>query len=125
LGSALALDVDERDSGADALVVEAREQVVSQVARLPEHNDPMVIDPWYWQGIVTYDMPEVPSVNDVIPMEVDVGEPVLDVVMAVSRRGLGQEGYDEGIQELNYKYTNSPRQDKTGLIIFILLYLFI
>jgi hypothetical protein len=82
LGSALALDVDERDSGADALVVEAREQVVSQVARLPEHNDPMVIDPWYWQGIVTYDMPEVPGVNDVIPMEVDVGEPVLDVVMA-------------------------------------------
>jgi hypothetical protein len=42
----------------------------------------MVIDPWYWQGTVTYDMPEVPDVNDVIPMEVDVDEPVLDVVMA-------------------------------------------
>jgi hypothetical protein len=83
LGSALALDVDERGSGADAQVVEAREQVVAQVARLPEHNDPMEIDPWYWQGIVTYEyMPEVPGVNDVIPMEVDVGEPVLDVVMA-------------------------------------------
>jgi hypothetical protein len=82
LESALALDVDERGSGADALVVEVREQVVSQVARLPEHSDPMVIDPWYWQGIVTYDMSEVPGVNDVIPMEVDVDEPVLDVVMA-------------------------------------------
>jgi hypothetical protein len=35
LESALALDVDERGSGADALVVEVREQVVSQVARLP------------------------------------------------------------------------------------------
>jgi hypothetical protein len=83
LGSVLALDVDERGSGADAQVVEAREQVVAQVAWLPEHNDPMVVDPWYWQGIVAYEhVPEVPGVNDVIPMEVDVGEPILDVIMA-------------------------------------------